>query len=73
MVGCGDSWISGFGVRHALEQAFGCPCEPYEAFDFAAYGTGTMDAGSVAIGLSSSGRTEPVMKGLATSPRRVPM
>ncbi len=67
MVGCGDSWISGFGVRHALEQAFGCPCEPYEAFDFAAYGTGTMDAGSVAIGLSSSGRTEPVMEGLATS------
>lgn len=67
MVGCGDSWISGFGVRHALEQAFGCSCEPYEAFDFAAYGTGTMDAGSVAIGLSSSGKTEPVMEGLATS------
>lgn len=67
MVGCGDSWISGYGVRPALEQAFGCPCEPYEAFDFATYGTGVMDAETVAIGLSSSGKTEPVMDGLAAS------
>jgi glucosamine--fructose-6-phosphate aminotransferase (isomerizing) len=67
MVGCGDSWISGYGVRPALEQAFGCPCEPYEAFDFATYGTGTMNDASVAIGLSSSGKTEPVMEGLAAS------
>lgn len=67
MVGCGDSWISGYGVRHALEQAFGCPCEPYEAFDFATYGTATVDADTVAIGLSSSGKTEPVMQGLAAS------
>jgi glucosamine 6-phosphate synthetase-like amidotransferase/phosphosugar isomerase protein len=67
MVGCGDSWISGFGVRHALEQALGCPCEPQEAFDFATYGTAVMDAGTVAIGLSSSGKTEPVMEGLAAA------
>lgn len=67
MVGCGDSWISGFGVRHALEGALGCPCEPYEAFDFATYGGTTVDAETLVIGLSSSGRTEPVMEGLAAS------
>jgi glucosamine 6-phosphate synthetase-like amidotransferase/phosphosugar isomerase protein len=70
MVGCGDSWISGFGVRHALEQAFGCTCEPCEAFDFATYGTATVDAETVVIGLSSSGKTEPVMEGLAASAQR---
>lgn len=70
MVGCGDSWISGYGVRHALEQAFGCPCEPYEAFDFATYGGATVDAETLVIGLSSSGKTEPVMEGLAASAQK---
>lgn len=70
MVGCGDSWISGFGVRHAMEQALGCPCEPYEAFDFATYGGSTVDAETLVIGLSSSGKTEPVMEGLAASAGR---
>ena len=67
MVGCGDSWISGYGVRYALEKALGCPCEPYEAFDFATYGGSTVDAETLVIGLSSSGKTEPVMEGLAAS------
>ncbi len=67
MVGCGDSWISGFGVRHAVEKLLGAVCEPYEAFDFANYGLGTIDAETVVIGLSSSGKTEPVMDGLAAS------
>jgi glucosamine 6-phosphate synthetase-like amidotransferase/phosphosugar isomerase protein len=70
MVGCGDSWISGFGVRHAMERALGCPCEPVEAFDYATYGTGTSDGETVAIGLSSSGKTEPVMDGLAAAAER---
>lgn len=67
MVGCGDSWISGAGVRYALEKALGCPCEPYEAFDFASYGVSTVDDETLVIGLSSSGKTEPVMEGLAAS------
>lgn len=64
MVGCGDSWISGFGVRLAMERALGAVCEPVEAFDFATYGLDTVDAETVVIGLSSSGRTEPVIDGL---------
>lgn len=70
MVGCGDSWISGFGVRHAMERVLGAVCEPIEAFDFATYGLDTVDAETVVIGLSSSGKTEPVMEGLAGSAAR---
>lgn len=64
MVGCGDSWISGFGVRQAMEAALGAVCEPCEAFDFAAYGLDVVDDETVVIGLSSSGKTEPVIDGL---------
>ena len=70
MVGCGDSWISGYGVRRAMERMLGAVCEPYEAFDFAQYGLGTVDAETVVIGLSSSGKTEPVMDGLSGSAAR---
>lgn len=70
MVGCGDSWISGFGVRHAVERALGAVCEPYEAFDFANYGVDTVDAETVVIGLSSSGKTEPVIDGLKAAAAR---
>ncbi|MFN3614961.1 MAG: SIS domain-containing protein, partial [Rubrimonas sp.] len=48
----------------------GAPCEPYEAFDFACYGTATVDAGTVVIGLSSSGKTEPVIDGMKASQAR---
>ncbi|MEM8569809.1 MAG: SIS domain-containing protein [Pseudomonadota bacterium] len=64
MVGCGDSWISGYGVRYTMERMLGAVCEPYEAFDFAAYGLGTVDHETVVIGLSSSGKTEPVIDSL---------
>jgi glucosamine 6-phosphate synthetase-like amidotransferase/phosphosugar isomerase protein len=70
LVGCGDSWISGYGVRRAMEKLLGAPVEPYEAFDFAAYGTDTIDAETLVIGLSSSGKTEPVMDGLSASAAR---
>jgi glucosamine 6-phosphate synthetase-like amidotransferase/phosphosugar isomerase protein len=63
-VGCGDSWIAGHGVRPALEAALGAPCEPVEAFDFATYGLDVIDDETVVIGLSSSGKTEPVVEGL---------
>lgn len=66
-VGCGDSWIAGHGVRPAIEEALGAPCEPIEAFDFANYGLHTIDNETVVIGLSSSGKTEPVIDGLKAS------
>ncbi|MEM6383127.1 MAG: SIS domain-containing protein [Pseudomonadota bacterium] len=64
MVGCGDSWVSGFGVRQAMERYLGAVSEPCEAFDFATYGTDVIDDETVVIGLSSSGKTEPVIDGL---------
>lgn len=64
MVGCGDSWISGHGVRLAMERALGAVAEPCEAFDFATYGLDVVDEETVVIGLSSSGKTEPVIDGL---------
>lgn len=64
MVGCGDSWISGFGVRHVMEQVLSAVAEPCEAFDFATYGLDVVDDQTVVIGLSSSGKTEPVIDGL---------
>ena len=70
MVGCGDSWISGFGVRRAMERTLGAVCEPYEAFDFAHYGLDVIDGETVVIGLSSSGKTEPVIDGLKGSAER---
>ncbi len=70
MVGCGDSWISGHGVRHTMERALGAVCEPCEAFDFAHYGLDVVDEATVVIGLSSSGRTEPVIEGLGGAAAR---
>lgn len=70
MVGCGDSWISGYGVRHAMEKMLGAVAEPCEAFDFATYGLDAVDAETVVIGLSSSGKTEPVIEGLKGSQDR---
>ncbi len=64
MVGCGDSWISGYGVRQVVERLLDAVCEPCEAFDFATYGLDVVDVETVVIGLSSSGKTEPVIDGL---------
>lgn len=64
IIGCGDSWISGHGVRLAMERVLGVPCEPYEAFDFEHYGASRVDEGTLVIGISSSGKTAPVTAGL---------
>lgn len=64
IVGCGDSWYSGHGVRHVFEKVLGAVTEPSEAFDFVTYGLDVIDAETVVIGLSSSGKTEPVIDGL---------
>lgn len=70
MVGCGDSWVSGIGVRLAMERHLGAVAEPCEAFDFATYGLGVIDSETVVIGLSSSGKTEPVIDGLKGAAER---
>lgn len=70
MVGCGDSWISGYGVRHVMEKMLKAVAEPCEAFDFATYGLDTVDAETIVIGLSSSGKTEPVNEGLKASAQK---
>lgn len=64
IVGCGDSWYSGHGVRHVFEKLLGTVAEPYEAFDFVTYGLEAIDPETLVIGLSSSGKTEPVIDGL---------
>ena len=70
IVGCGDSWISGQGVRLAMERILGIPCEPYEAFDFEQYGTAMVDEGTLVIGISSSGKTAPVTGSLEATRAR---
>lgn len=64
IVGCGDSWISGIGVRLAFERLLGVVCEPYEAFDLEQYGLDMIDESALVIGLSSSGNTAPVSASL---------
>jgi len=70
IVGCGDSWISGQGVRLAMERILGVPCEPYEAFDFEQYGAAMVDEGTLVIGISSSGKTAPVTASLEATRAR---
>ncbi len=60
IVGCGDSWISGIGVRLAMERLLGVPVEAYEAFDMENYGLAVTGKGTLVIGISSSGKTPPV-------------
>lgn len=60
IVGCGDSWISGIGVRLAMERLLGVPVEAIEAFDMENYGLAVTGPGTLAIGISSSGKTPPV-------------
>lgn len=70
IVGCGDSWISGIGVRLAMERLLGVVVEPYEAFDFEQYGLATVNEGTLTIGISSSGKTAPVTASLEGTVKR---
>ncbi len=67
IIGCGDSYISGIGVQYGLETMLGVPCSVYDAFDFACFGTGTVDQHTVVLGLSSTGKTTAVRQGLTAS------
>jgi glucosamine 6-phosphate synthetase-like amidotransferase/phosphosugar isomerase protein len=70
LIGCGDSWFSGIGVRWALERVLSVPVEPVQALDFVLYGQTCVDDGTLVIGLSSSGKTEPVSEGLRAAAAR---
>ncbi len=55
IVGCGDSWISGIGVRSLFEAILRVPCEPLQALDFAYYYSQVVDERTLVLSLSSSG------------------
>lgn len=67
ILGCGDSWIVGIGVRQGMEYLLGLPVEPMQALDFALYYGGTLGPDSLVIGISSGGNTPAVMDALRTA------
>lgn len=64
ILGCGDSWFTGVGVRFAFEKLLGIPVEPMQALDYALYYHSTAHAEMLVIGISSSGNTKAVMDAL---------
>ncbi|MBB3770386.1 glucosamine--fructose-6-phosphate aminotransferase (isomerizing) [Angulomicrobium tetraedrale] len=70
VVGCGDSWFAGKGVRHALEAMTSLPAEAIEALDYAAYEAGIADVATLVIGISSGGNTSAVMQALRAASER---
>jgi glucosamine--fructose-6-phosphate aminotransferase (isomerizing) len=70
VAGCGDSWFTGMGVRHALEALTGRPLLAVQALDFAAYDNAGTGPGGVVFGLSAGGNTPAVMEALRAARRR---
>jgi glucosamine 6-phosphate synthetase-like amidotransferase/phosphosugar isomerase protein len=64
ILGCGDSWFVGMGVRLAFEQLLGIATEAMQALDFALYYHETVDQETIVIGISSSGTTPAVTNAL---------
>lgn len=64
IVGCGDSWFVGMGVRLGLEYLLDLPVEPVQALDFALYHSRAVGPGCLTIGISSGGNTPAVMDAL---------
>lgn len=64
ILGCGDSWFVGIGVRLAFEQVLGVPTEAMQALDYALYYYVTTDESTLVIGISSGGNTPAVMDAL---------
>ena len=60
ILGCGDSWFVGIGVRLAFERLLGLPTEAVQALDFGLYYHETVDEETLVIGISSSGTTPAV-------------
>lgn len=70
VLGCGDSWFVGMGVRHALERILGVPMWPAQALDYAAYDAAGAGPATLAIGLSAGGDTPAVMAALRAARAR---
>lgn len=54
--GSGDSWFAAQAVRLAFERHAGLRMEPYQAYEYAAYGAPDVDDRTAIIVISSSGR-----------------
>jgi glucosamine--fructose-6-phosphate aminotransferase (isomerizing) len=61
IAGCGDSWFCGIAARPALEALLGIPVEPVQAHDWAHWASGTADASTLLIGITSGGATPAVI------------
>ncbi len=70
ILGCGDLWFVGVGVRFALEYLLGLPVEPMQALDSALYYSHTLGADCLVIGISSGGNTPAVMDALRAAQNR---
>jgi len=64
ILGCGDSWFAGLGIRLAFERILGVPTEAMQALDYALYYHETSDSDTLVIGISSGGNTPAVMQAL---------
>ena len=70
IVGCGDSWHVGNGVRYTMEQILGIPVEPMQALDFALYYHKNVNEHTLVIGISSGGSTAAVIGGMKEAKAR---
>ena len=57
VLGCGDSWFVGMGVRHAFERLTGHPMIAAQALDFAAFDHAGTGPGGLVMGISAGGNT----------------
>lgn len=57
LTGCGDSYAVMVAARVLLEECLGVPCEPMQALDLAYYFHRPIDADTLVVTLSSTGRT----------------
>lgn len=64
IAGCGDSWITGMGVRSTFEKLLKTPTEAMQAFDLGHYFYEAVDEHTLVIGVSSSGSTRSVLEAL---------
>ena len=64
ITGCGDSWITGMGVRSIFERLLKIPTEAMQAFDLGHYFFDAVDEHTLVIGISSSGSTRSVIEAL---------
>lgn len=70
VLGCGDSWFVGMGVRHAFERLTGRPMIAAQALDYAAFDHAGTGPGGLVMGISAGGNTPVVMDALRAARQR---